>query len=1176
VRVIDGDTIETWLDGKRVGIGLVGVSAPQANTQCGRAATGKLWGLTKGGLRLEDDPNLVFDERGRRMYHVRTADGRLLADELATAGLARADGRGTTQATLLSKQTDAQSQRRGCLWQPGQGASADVGQPAVMSSALPSISAAPLAAALPGGFTEDLIVQGLTEPTAFAFLPDGRILITEKQGLVRLVKDGVLQPDPFIDIRDRVNAYWDHGLLGIAADPSFSTNGFIYLLFTYENNAAQFSGTKTARLTRYTAVGDAASPGTEAIILGTQVGSSCNNFASGADCIPSDSPSHSVGNIKFASDGTMYVTTGDGAHFNFVDDNALRAQNLDLLSGKLLHITRTGQGISTNPFWNGNANSNRSKVWARGLRNSYRFNLRPGTNVPYLGDVGWNTWEEVNVGARGANLGWPCYEGSFRQSGYEPKSVCQTLYGQGTAAVRMPLYSWSHNGTSAAATGGTFFTGSSYPSQYQGAYFWGDYAMNWMNSLRVDANDNLVGGSVSAFGTAMSNPVDIEMGPDGNLYYLGIGTGELIRVVFNNGNSPPVANASASPTSGLAPLNVQFSSAGSSDPDGDPIVTTWNFGDGTANSTQTNPSHTYAANGSYTATLTVTDGRGGSTSDTVPISVGNRGPTATITAPAASLRYKVGDVITYAGSATDPEDGTIPGSRLAWQITIQHCPGGACHTHVLQTGTGTTGSFTVPDHGDDSFFELNLTATDSGGLTGAASATVLPQTVQITLASAPAGLQVVYDGTAAVAPLTRTTIVGSTHTINTPTPQFGASFASWSDGGAAQHNITAGAANMTLTANFSGALPQTVTFDDKAGQDQVLSGEYPTGVINWGANLWWHSSPWLQFTTKSIGFNGPGPTSASATFLYPRRLVSVRAFNGGSGASTISAACAGQPTRTLSVNPNQLATLTTNWTGTCTTFTLGSSNGWDTNFDDVVYDLGGPPPPPDTTLPTISGVSSTPSSNSATVSWTTNEASDTQVDYGTTVSYGSSTTLNAAQVTSHSATLTGLQPSTLYHFQVKSRDAAGNLATSSDFTFTTLAVSPTQTVTFDDRPGQDQLLTGQYPTGVINWGTGGQWYHSAPWGGFPTKNMGFSGPSVSSATFTFVSPRRLVSIRAFNGGTGSSTVTISCAGQPTVTQTVARGALVTINTNWTAACSSVTLASSNGWDTNFDDLVHGP
>src|SRR5205823_12806735 len=135
---------------------------------------------------------------------------------------------------------------------------------------------------------------------------------------------------------------------------------------------------KTGRVARYTAIGDTASPATETVLLGKSVGYTCDDFPIGTDCIPSESPSHSVGNLKFAPDGTLFVSLGDGAHFNFVDTRAYRTQNLDSLSGKMLHITTTGAGVPGNPFWTGNANDNRSKVWAYGLRNSFRFSLRPG------------------------------------------------------------------------------------------------------------------------------------------------------------------------------------------------------------------------------------------------------------------------------------------------------------------------------------------------------------------------------------------------------------------------------------------------------------------------------------------------------------------------------------------------------------------------------------------------------------------------------------------------------------------------------------------------------------------------------------------------------------------------------------------------------------------------------
>ena len=246
---------------------------------------------------------------------------------------------------------------------------------------------------------------------------------------------------PFIDVSAKVNDYWDRGLLGIAADPSFTTNGFVYLYYVFEHNAIDYSGPKTARLTRVTAVGDTASLSSEVVLLGSLSGPSCGGFPAGSDCIPADSPSHNGGAIRFASDNTMFLTTGDGASFTVVDDLALRAQSLTSLAGKVLHITRTGAGISTNPFWTGNAANVQSKIWARGVRNPFRMSLQPGTNQVYLGDVGWSAYEEVNVAIRGANLGWPCYEGPNRQGGYESKPVCQTLYASGPSAVQIPLTS---------------------------------------------------------------------------------------------------------------------------------------------------------------------------------------------------------------------------------------------------------------------------------------------------------------------------------------------------------------------------------------------------------------------------------------------------------------------------------------------------------------------------------------------------------------------------------------------------------------------------------------------------------------------------------------------------------------------------------------------------------------
>ena len=772
--------------------------------------------------------------------------------------------------------------------------------------ALAAPEAAP-AAAVPSGFTDEVVAGGLADPTGIAFLPDGRILVALKDGVVRVIKNGALLSTPFIDVSGRVNDYWDRGLLGIAAHPDFATNGYVYLSYTYENDAADYSGTKTARVTRVTAVGDSASPTSEVAILGTQVGRTCKDFAAGADCIPSDWFGHTIGGLAFGPDGTLYVSTGEAANWNIVNDDALRAQDLDSLAGKILRVTSAGAGLSSNPHWTGQASANRSKVWASGFRNPFRFSLRPGTTTPYVGDVGWGAWEEVNVAASGANHGWPCYEGGARQGGYEPTAVCQSLYGRGPSAHRAPLVAYDHGGASASITGGTFYSGTAFPAEYRGAYFYGDYALGFLKYVKVDAVNALVGGPTD-FGTA-GNPVAIEMGPDGSLYYVAIFTGELRRIRYGAAAPPPPPPSGtqhvsdltwASATNGWGPVEKDMSNGEQAAGDGVTIAlngTAYAKGLGTHAPADVR----YALGGActrFTADVGVDDesGSAGSvvfqvwadgtklydsgtmtgTTATKVVSVdltnrqelrlvvtdagtdgnvsdhadwagaqlacgsgggGNTPPRATISAPAATLTYKVGDAISFSGSATDDQDGTLAASGLSWKVLLHHCPGGACHTHQLLAQQGVaSGSFTAPDEADDNKIEIVLTATDGGGLTGTASVMLQPQTVRVTIATNPTGLQVAYSGETGAAPLVRTAIVGSKRTIHAPSPQGSATFRSWSDGGAQQHDVTVGASDATYTATFAAgpdATPPTVTGTSPAtGAKNVLLDANATATFS--------------------------------------------------------------------------------------------------------------------------------------------------------------------------------------------------------------------------------------------------------------------------------------------------------------------------------------------------------
>ena len=399
-----------------------------------------------------------------------------------------------------------------------------------------AVSAPAAAQDLLPGFVDEAVVTGLTVPVAFALLPDGRILVAEKAGAVRVVRDGRLLPDAFIDLTARVNDYWDRGLLGIAADPAFAQNGFVYLFYVHEDDPFTHSGPKTSRVVRVTATGDTAAPASEVVLLGTAGGPTCSAWPAGADCLPADSPSHDGGALRFGPDGALWITTGDAASFNTVDPRALRTQQLDSLAGKLLRVDGDGRGRTDNPFFTGNADDARSKVWAYGFRNPFRLTFRPATGRPYVADVGAGAWEEVNAVTAGANYGWPCYEGAAPQPGYQPLPECHTLIAQGAGAVTTPVAAYPHLGGSAAIAGGAFYTGPTYPERYRGAYFFGDVVRGTLHYVTVDATDTAAA-PIKGFAAGVAGPVDVQADAEG-LVYLSVTTGALRRIRYTPDTGP--------------------------------------------------------------------------------------------------------------------------------------------------------------------------------------------------------------------------------------------------------------------------------------------------------------------------------------------------------------------------------------------------------------------------------------------------------------------------------------------------------------------------------------------------------------------------------------------------------------------------------------------------------------
>ena len=230
------------------------------------------------------------------------------------------------------------------------------------------------------------------------------------------------------------------------------------------------------------------------------------------------------------------------------------------------------------------------------------------------------------------------------------------------------------------------------------------------------------------------NPMDMEFGPDGSLYVLDYGSNwfgggpdsALYRVDYVKGGRRPIVETSADPaTSSAATQTVQFSSEGTRDPDGDPITYAWDFGDGTAGSTEPNPSHSYGAVGSYRATLTVTDSSGRSGSDDVTVVVGNTAPTVEISSPREGSFFDFGDAVPFEVTITDAEDGTVSGDHAACgRVRVQYLLGHDEHSHPITDATGCHGTLQAggeASHGEDAnvFGLISAAYTDGGGLPGA-------------------------------------------------------------------------------------------------------------------------------------------------------------------------------------------------------------------------------------------------------------------------------------------------------------------------------------------------------------------------------------------------------------------------------------------------------------------------
>ena len=663
-------------------------------------------------------------------------------------------------------------------------------------------------------FAEESVVGGLSSPTSLEVLPDGRIIVLEKAGTAHIFdpSDPIPRATQYLNLTN-VLSDRERGLTDIAIDPDFDQNGHIYIYYHAANP-------RRARISRFTHQGNTASPASEVVIWQDH-----ENIADRPNCC------HFGGGLDFGPDGKLYLTIGD----KWDDPND--SQDPRSFAGKILRINTDGSVPPDNPFVGNDPDNFRDEIWAYGLRNPFRANWDLPTGRFFIGDVGGNVQstakEEVNLGIAGANYGWPMVEGTSNNQSYED-----------------PIFTYDHlaatpNGGAIAA--GVVYRGVQFPPEFDGAFFFGDFVLGTISYLRFDGNGNVIDANPATsdvdafeFSDAPIAPVAFEVGDDGSLYYVDFFLGEVGRISLVQGNRPPVvSNASANPTSGDDPLQVNFNGT-AFDPDGDSLNYVWEFGDGNRAQGR-NVSYTYTERGTYFATLFVSDGNRTTASDSIEITVG-QAPTVAITSPLDGSFFRAGDNLTLAASVSD--DGPISGADYAWTMRFVH----NAHTHpVFDDIPGLTLTESIPSSGhdfsDSTAFEIELTVTDVDGNSATDVVTVFPDKVDISFTTDfPGVLTYTLDGIPRSGNFVHDTLIGFGHTVSVPVvASFDGTeyvFDGWSDGTAnASNTFVVPTADATLTARYVPA--------GGGNPDQpVLSLHADTGVqvANGSVNGWNDSS----------------------------------------------------------------------------------------------------------------------------------------------------------------------------------------------------------------------------------------------------------------------------------------------------------------------------------------------
>ena len=707
---------------------------------------------------------------------------------------------------------------------------------------------------LPPGFSEEQLLRPgeIAPPTSMAFAPDGRLFICEQAGRVRLFKNGVLAPTPFLSV-DTIG-FQERGLTGITFDPNFADNGWVYVYYTAS------TPTFHNRVSRFTASGDLALPGSEVVL---------QDFPT-----LGDSAQHNAGALHFGPDGKLFVAIGDNLR-------STNSASMETVLGKIVRLNPDGSIPSDNPFAATTSGQNRA-IWALGLRNPFTFAIQPGTGLMFINDVGLGTWEEINLGRPGAHYGWPRWEG--------PSPDFDRAY-------QTPFYAYRHPTTdpiSSSITGGTFYQPAvpQFPAEYVGQYFFLDGSRQWIRTLNPATAE--VRDFAPRLGEAAALiPIYLTLGPDGSLYYLTHGNQSLFRIQYSGVAAPrvampprPVLASAGYPAEfslaayGTGTLTYEWQRQGVGEGAFTPIVAA-------TNDTYRLPSAALPDHGARFRCV-VRNSAGEAASEPALLSVTSElPPVLNLLAPAEGATYRAGDDITFSGTVTDASGTPLPLAALAWRVVFHHHE----HTHPFLENIPAVsgGTFTLPklsDPSDDVWYRLHLTATNVFGLTSTVARDLRPLKSTVTLVTDPPGLVVLLDGAPVPTPNTFTGVVGVVRSVGVEPQLLGGvpyEFAGWSDGGAVEHDFDTPPTNATMVATFRPAvvLRDDAAFDSQAFQTFMSAGQrYPVSVTlkNVGTTTWMPAGGWALAPVDAVAGSAWGvarvpvpaaiPPGGLATFIF--------------------------------------------------------------------------------------------------------------------------------------------------------------------------------------------------------------------------------------------------------------------------------------------------------------------